>query len=87
MTGTEELPRFDVKEFKRVIQHVSLFSNDLLVKNEAGRFLLGLRTSAPAKGCWFVPGGRSYKGETLPAAFEWNSRNAPGEPVSLIAAA
>lgn len=29
------------------------------------KYLVGLRTNSPAKGKYFVPGGRVYKGETL----------------------
>lgn len=52
-------------DFKHVIQHAPLVSIDLIVEDEAGRFLLGMRTNAPAKGYWFVPGGRVYKNERL----------------------
>jgi len=51
--------------FKSVIKHAPLVSVDLLVEDGAGRFLLGLRTNAPAQGFWFVPGGRIYKNERL----------------------
>jgi colanic acid biosynthesis protein WcaH len=53
------------EDFKHVIQHAPLVSIDLIVEDEAGRYLLGLRTNAPAKGYWFVPGGRVYKNERL----------------------
>lgn len=55
--------------FKSVIQHTPLISIDLIVKNEQGEVLLGKRVNAPAKGCWFVPGGRLRKNETLDDAF------------------
>ena len=55
--------------FKNVIQHTPLISIDLIVRNEQGEVLLGKRVNAPAKGYWFVPGGRVRKNETLDDAF------------------
>lgn len=55
--------------FKSVIQHTPLISIDLIVRNERGEVLLGKRVNAPAKGYWFVPGGRVRKNETLDDAF------------------
>ncbi|MHA5057144.1 GDP-mannose mannosyl hydrolase [Acinetobacter schindleri] len=55
--------------FKSVIQHTPLISIDLIVRNEQGEVLLGKRVNAPAKGYWFVPGGRVRKNETLDNAF------------------
>lgn len=55
--------------FKSVIQHTPLISIDLIIRNEQGEVLLGKRVNAPAKGYWFVPGGRVRKNETLDDAF------------------
>lgn len=55
--------------FKSIIQHTPLISIDLIVRNEQGEVLLGKRINAPAKGYWFVPGGRVRKNETLDEAF------------------
>ena len=55
--------------FKSIIQHTPLISIDLIVRNEKGGVLLGKRVNAPAKGYWFVPGGRVRKNETLDDAF------------------
>lgn len=55
--------------FKSVIQHTPLISIDLIVRNEQGEVLLGKRINAPAKGYWFVLGGRVRKNETLDDAF------------------
>ena len=55
--------------FKSIIQHTPLISIDLIVRNEQGHVLLGKRVNAPAKGYWFVPGGRVRKNETLDDAF------------------
>ena len=55
--------------FKSIIQHTPLISIDLIVRNEKGEVLLGKRVNAPAKGYWFVPGGRVRKNETLDDTF------------------
>ena len=55
--------------FKSIIQHTPLISIDLIVRNEQGHVLLGKRVNAPAKGYWFVLGGRVRKNETLDDAF------------------
>lgn len=47
-----------------VIRDTPIVSVDLIVR-AWDRVLLGKRKNAPAKGFWFVPGGRVYKGETL----------------------
>lgn len=55
--------------FKSVIQHTPLISIDLIVRNENDEVLFGKRVNSPAKGYWFVPGGRVRKNETLDDAF------------------
>lgn len=60
------LPRH---EFLEVVERAPLVSIDLIVRDSAGRVLLGLRRNMPARGWWFVPGGCIRKNETLDAAF------------------
>ncbi len=55
--------------FETVVASTPLISIDLLVQNEYGEYLFGLRNNRPAQGYWFVPGGRVQKNETLDAAF------------------
>lgn len=57
-------------EFIDVVKSTPLVSVDLIVKNKNGRILLGFRKNRPAKNCWFVPGGRILKNETVKKAFE-----------------
>ncbi|OVZ58514.1 GDP-mannose mannosyl hydrolase [Pigmentiphaga sp. NML080357] len=45
-----------------------LVAIDLLLRNSAGAYLLGLRSNPPAKDTWFVPGGRIRKNESLAQA-------------------
>ena len=55
--------------FKTVIASTPLVSIDLIVRNKAGEYLLGYRNNKPAKGFWFVPGGRILKDEPMHIAF------------------
>jgi colanic acid biosynthesis protein WcaH len=59
----------DKDTFSTVINNTPLVSIDLIVKNSEEKVLLGKRVNQPAKGYWFVPGGRIYKDERLDAAF------------------
>lgn len=59
----------DAGTFETVVASTPLISIDLLVENERGEYLLGLRRNRPAQGYWFVPGGRVQKSESLDEAF------------------
>ena len=59
----------DAETFRLVVASTPLVAIDLVIDDGAGRFLLGLRKNRPAKGAWFVPGGRIYKNERLDDAF------------------
>lgn len=61
--------RLSDEAFLEVVDRTPLVAIDLVVRDRASRILLGLRTNEPAKGAWFVPGGRILKGETLEDAF------------------
>lgn len=56
--------------FTTVIDSTPLVSIDLVVINEKNEVLLGQRLNRPAKGFWFVPGGRILKNEALADAFK-----------------
>ncbi len=58
------------EEFLGIIRLAPLVSIDLIVRDASGRVLVGLRQNEPAKGCYFVPGGRIHKGQTVAEAFE-----------------
>ena len=55
--------------FRTVVAATPLVSIDLVVQRADGKILLGLRNNRPARGFWFVPGGRIRKDEMLDAAF------------------
>jgi colanic acid biosynthesis protein WcaH len=57
-------------DFKKVVELTPLFAIDLVVINSHNQILVGKRTNAPAKGYWFVPGGRIFKNESLELAFK-----------------
>lgn len=56
-------------EFKSVVRNTPLLAVDLIVKSPENKTLLGLRKNAPARGFWFVPGGRVFKNESAEQAF------------------
>ena len=58
-----------VDVFKTIVQATPLISIDFIVKNSKDKILLGKRINRPAKGSWFVPGGRVLKGEQFEQAF------------------
>lgn len=60
---------FDAHTFATVVASAPLVAIDLIVEDVQGAVLLGLRKNPPAKGYWFVPGGRIRKDETLNNAF------------------
>lgn len=57
------------EDFKQVIRNTPLVSIDLVIENPQGEILLGWRSNSPAKGYWFVPGGRILKDEHFGDAF------------------
>ncbi len=57
-------------DFKQVVLNAPLFAIDLVVVNHSNEILVGERLNAPAKGVWFVHGGRVYKNESLEKAFK-----------------
>jgi len=61
--------KLNQQDFLNVIKNTPLFSIDLVIVNEKREVLYGLRKNKPARGWWFVPGGRIYKNETLDNAF------------------
>jgi len=56
------------KELLEVIERAPLVSIDLIVTNRKGHILKGKRNNRPARGSWFVPGGRIRKEENLNSA-------------------
>lgn len=65
-----QIQPLSIDDFRFVLHKTNLFALDLIITDSQGRVLLGLRLNAPAKGFWFVPGGRVYLNEKLRSAFE-----------------
>lgn len=61
--------RLDRADFLQLVRTAPLVSVDLVVRDPAGRALVGWRVNRPARDAWFVPGGRVYKDERLDDAF------------------
>ena len=57
------------QEFATIVRLAPLVSIDLIIRDDGGNVLVGVRNNEPAKNFYFVPGGRVRKGETLAAAF------------------
>lgn len=62
--------QLEKEEFLTVIRLAPLVSIDLIIENEKRQILMALRRNPPAQGAWFVPGGRIFKNERFPDAFE-----------------
>ena len=65
-----ETKRLSPDDLIEVVRKAPLVSIDLIIRNDCGQVLLGLRKNEPAKGFWFVPGGRILKNELIAEAFE-----------------
>jgi colanic acid biosynthesis protein WcaH len=57
--------QLETESFTDVVRLAPLVSIDLIVRRQDERVLLGRRTQSPARGWWFVPGGRIRKDERL----------------------
>lgn len=71
MAHSKDSPYFlPAADFATVIRSTPLVSIDFILRRPDGAVLLGRRHNEPAKGFWFVPGGRIRKNERLDAAFQ-----------------
>ena len=70
------------EEWATIVRNVPIVSVDLLVRTPEG-VLLVERTNRPAKGEWFVPGGRVHKGERLVEAVGRVAREELGVEVEI----
>jgi GDP-mannose mannosyl hydrolase len=66
--------RLEPQDFESIIRLTPLIAIDLVVRSPDGLILVGYRKNEPAKECFFNPGGRITKNETLAAAFRRISR-------------
>lgn len=61
-------PLLPAAQFAAACEALPLVSIDLVLTDDVGRLLLGLRRNAPARDWWFTPGGRIRKNEPLAEA-------------------
>lgn len=74
------------EEFAEVVRLTPLVAVDLVVRSPDGRVLVGRRVNEPAKGVFFVPGGRITKNETKAAAFRRISKEELGTAIDITGA-
>jgi len=58
------------RDFLQLIRTAPLVAVDVVLKDGAGQVLLVQRNDEPARGYFFVPGGRIFKNERIAAAFQ-----------------
>lgn len=56
-------------DFAQLVQNAPLVSIDFIVER-GGKYIFGKRSNHPAKGFFFVPGGRIHKDQTIEDAFK-----------------
>ena len=77
--------KMEEKHLLEIIKETPLVSVDLIIRNPSEMVLLGKRTNRPAKGYWFVPGGRIIKNETINQALKRISKVEVGLDLSAEA--
>jgi len=70
------------EDWETVVRSVPIVSVDLVVRRDGG-VLLGRRRNEPAKGEWFVPGGRVHRRERLAEAVQRVAREELGTGVGV----
>jgi colanic acid biosynthesis protein WcaH len=69
--------------FREVVKNTPLVAIDLVITDPSEAILMGWRENEPAKGTWFVPGGRIRKDEKIADAFDRIIRTETGLVRSL----
>jgi len=80
-TGPKWLP---AAQFAQACAALPLVSIDLVLTDDEGRLLLGLRRNAPARDWWFTPGGRIRKNEPLAMARQLIAAEELALPESVV---
>ena len=70
-------------DWETIVANVPIVSVDLLIRYEGG-LLFGKRTNEPAKGYWFIPGGRVHKCETRREAVHRVAKKELGLSVEIV---
>lgn len=69
--------------YKKIQELLPICCVDLVIKNKEGEFLLIKRKNQPAKGQWWIAGGRIKKGEKLEKAALRKAKEETGLDVIL----
>lgn len=69
-------------DWATIVRHVPIASVDLIVVTDGG-LVLTKRANQPAKGEWFIPGGRIRKNEPLDAVVHWVANEELGVAVEI----
>ena len=56
------------EEYKEILEKIAIPCVDVVIENDLGEILMIKRDNEPAKGRWWLPGGRIFKRETIRAA-------------------
>jgi colanic acid biosynthesis protein WcaH len=70
--------------FLSVVDATPLVAMDLVIVRGGTEVLLGLRNNAPAKGQWFMPGGRIRKNEPMQVALARVTREELGLDLATV---
>lgn len=71
------------KLYKQIHASMPILCVDLVIIDKNGKFLLVKRSNEPAKGKWWLVGGRANKGETLRQAAARKAKQELGTKVIL----
>ncbi len=69
--------------YTQILEHMPIPAVDFVLQNQK-KVLLALRKDEPAKGQWWIPGGRIQKNETLEAAIKRKALQEIGIEVEII---
>ena len=53
------------EEYKMMLEKLAIPCVDIVIENSEGKVLMIKRSNEPAKGQWWLPGGRIFKKETI----------------------
>ena len=69
--------------YTQILEHMPICAVDFVLLHQ-GKVLLALRKDEPAKGQWWIPGGRVLKNETLIDAVKRKAKQEMGVDVEII---
>lgn len=72
------------EDFCQLVRTAPLVAIDVVLRDPEGRVFLACRRDQPARGFYFVPGGRIFKNETIERAFARILRGETGFDLKLV---